>query len=505
MTKALALLCAESLARKPIEPTVTITLFDKSDFMPGGEAMGQTAKDLPGLRPLDADRIEQELRLTVRISERKLTGIDTDDCDSAIANDLAAHLGQESQDALKAVRARLLYHQEQAAKACGGLDFEKEKHEIEGLQSEIRVAIESDRDDLSYTYEQYKGARAHFDKYRSARGLIAPAQKGEAPVNTISFLAILIVVESFFNAIFLAPVDPQGYLWGGFSAVLLAIVGVLVGYGTGFGTKNANSKWLFVRFIGVVVFVVGTLFLLFFHYFVMKYRSEMSLLGEQIEGGAEYMSLSELLSRTIASIVDAPFSVNDFNSLVIFLVGIIMGFLALQKGFSLGDRYPGYTAQRARFDQVREQYIERRNGHLVHLEGLRQAVIESIRGFIEDAERGRKLATNYANSSTDLLQSYRTFEQSVRSTAQHITTRYVADISPKKRSRVREFIEKRVMPTIDHDDDLQSLVDDIREVARLGKADAEDARGRADDLRSRTIDAIDQQIAEFKGRFADAT
>lgn len=467
--------------------------------------MKHAAKDLPGLKALDADRIEQELGVTMRINERLETGADKAECDAAFANDLAAHLGQASQEALKLVKGKLVYHHEQAARACAGLDFERQKHEIEAIQSEIRVAIESDRDDLSYTYDQYVGAKTHFDQYRKKRGLVAPAKPSEGLLNTGLFLTVLICLEAFFNALFLAPVDPQGLLWGSFSALILAIIGVLAGFSAGYWGKYINSRSWGPKLFGAVILAGGISCLLAFHYLVMKYRSEMSLLGEQVEFGSDYISHSELLSRTFNSISHTPLHVNDFNSLIIFIMGLMLGFLSLLKGYGLGDRYPGYTHQRKLFDDVREQYVSERKGHLSDLEALRQNAIDSIHSFINDAENGQKLATNYANASLELVQAHRTFEQSVHSTLRHLTSRYAESLPTREKAKVRRMIEERVSPAIEHSEDLQSLADEIRRIAQSGADDAERACLDADKLRERTIAAIDAQISEFRKRFADAT
>lgn len=465
--------------------------------------MDQAVKNLPGLKPLDADRIEKELRLPARIEERKEPSIESEECDASLANDLAAHLGQASQDALQDVRARLIYHNEQASKACTGLDFEKEKNHIKGIQNQISVSIERDRSDLIYTHQQYKDAKKHFDKYKADRDLIAPAKLGASDAMTASYLALLVLAEALFNAIFLAPVDPQGLIWGGFTAVILAFVSVFVGFGVGYGAKNIWSKHIPVKLVGFFIALLGTTFLPLFHYLVMKYRSEMSLLGEEIELGAEFQGLATLLARTVESILNTPFHVNDFNSLIIFLIGAILAFLAAQKGYSLGDKYPGYTNQRMQFDSVREQHISLRNNNLAYLESLRNDAIDSIRDFIERAETGQKLAKNYANSSMELLQSYRTFEQSLKSTAQHMISRYVEPLAPREKAKVRKFVDARVNPSIEHDDDLQALVGETRQAAQISVADAERARELAEELRSKTIDAIETQIIDFRRQFSD--
>ena len=182
------------------------------------------------------------MNLQTAIDERNAADTVKEDFDLSFANGLADRLGSAASVAAKDASGRLTYQRNQAVKACEGLDFEKEKNKIRGLQSEIRVEIRRDEDDLKYDFELFQRAKEHFDNYREERKLIRPAKRGEAFSTLIAFLAIIAIVEAFFNAIFLAPVDPAGLVWGWLTSVLISIVNVGFGVAVGGGTAPRSGR-----------------------------------------------------------------------------------------------------------------------------------------------------------------------------------------------------------------------------------------------------------------------
>ncbi|WP_417480952.1 hypothetical protein [Maricaulis sp.] len=465
--------------------------------------MKDTGADAALLKPLDPDVVERQFNISDRIAERSSAGPEANEYDIAFANELAARLGDTIQTALKDVRRRLNNFHDKVTKAVAGHDFEEEKNEIQSLLSEQRVAIGTITNDLDYAHKQFLQTASAFDAYRAKRKLVAPATKAQGTANIFAFLTILVVAEAFFNMLFLAPVDPEGPLWGGITAVLISIINVTIGFGVGYGLKYLRSALPTSKMVGLSILFIGIPFITLCHYIVMKYRSEMSLLGEQINAGSDYMGLSTLLERTIQSIINTPLLVNDFNSLIIFIVGLILSALALIKGYTLGDSYPGYTNEQAKFEVFREQFVGLRNEHVTDLETLKLEAIAHISRFIRDADAGKKIAINYANDADSLLQSYRTFEQSVQATSAAVIGRYVSPLKPSERTRVSKLITERVAEQTSSEGDLADIARTIRNVSNDGAESARNARELADALRAETIATIDARIEALQERYKD--
>lgn len=463
--------------------------------------MTVAVSDLSALKPIELDAVESELAVQEAIAERSLPETVIADHDMAFANNVADRIGSLTAIAVKDVSARLAYQQNQAVKACEGLDFESEKNKIRGLQSEIRVSIRRDEDDLKYDFELFQRSLQYFDAYRSSRNLIAPAKRGEAFATVIAFLTLIVFVEAFLNAIFLAPVDPAGMVWGWITAVLISMVNVGVGFAVGSGSKLFNSIKVHAKALGILIAALGVPALLAFHYLVMKYRAEMSFVGEEIEAGGDYVELSALFERTWNSIQQSPFSVGDMISLIVFFVGIGAAVLAVRKGYTLGDKYPGYTSAQEQFEANRSAFIDRRNRHLDALQDLRDDVIGQIDAFIREADTGKTKALNWAQQSRSLLQSYRTFKASADAAVSQLIDRYVGDLKGREKTSVRKKLSDRIASAIAHDKTLEGLVADVCQAAEAGADDARRAREHADVLRSETIEAIDRQISDFKEKF----
>lgn len=459
--------------------------------------------DLPMLTPVKRESISKDVSTKTFIKQRLEPGADAHQLDVQFGREVGKRAASVIAEAAKTVLGRLNQHNNRAALATAHLDFDAEENNIRDLQSQLSMELLQSESDVSYSHSKYADARDYFEAFKQRRKLARPAKSKPNQLNELSTLAILIIFESVFNAIFLAFADPQGPVWGMFSAFLISFLNVLFFFLIGFYfCKRISSIFWVNRILGVLVLGLSLVSLGAFHYLITRYRSVMEKVGSEIENGGEFLTTAQVFQRTLNEILANPISMGDVNALLLFVIGIVFGAYALFKGYRFGDEYPGFTNAQSEFEKHREKFMGQQNLALTRSQDIREEMVQHIDNFIRAAENGRQIATNYRSVSTELLMSFRTFHKSVEVASQEAVTDYANAVPDDQAYDAKSRITNEVSDYLTEPVELQATVDAVSATAIKGSEDADLAREKARALRTEVIAEIDSQIETYRSKYS---
>ena len=299
-----------------------------------------------------------------------------------------------------------------------------------------------------------------------------------------SVILALLFVESIFNSYFFSLGSDLGLIGGIFQAMLISGVNIVLAIFAGeYGLRQVYHVRPARKAFGASVLSLYLSLMLSFNLAAAHYRS----LLEQDPLSALKLVLS-VLARS-------PFSLDNFDSVILFIIGVSFSLAALIKTFTADDRYPGYGAMSRAYEDIRHAYenqkIELRDdvNHTID-EGRREVarIMSEVRGYsAELPDNLRKVASirgDYANFITEagviqtkLLEMYRTTNDDIRTSK---TPAYFSDF-----------------PLLDVADDLPSIgtvpVDDIESAAQ---AALDELEGEFDQLMSDLKVANEREIQE---------
>lgn len=290
------------------------------------------------------------------------------------------------------------------------------KLEIESLMSrEFRElqSLKRERDELDDEYRQF----------RLVNGLDRIPHYPESQLLNFAIILVFWLIESAGNGYFFAEGSELGLLGGVAQAVIIAAINISLAFfimGTIFRYKNHASWWK--RLTSYSVFMIYAAGAVAFNLLVAHYRDLFAL--HPASAG----------QKALQQFGDNPLALADFNSWMLFCMGLLFSLFALIDGYKRDDPYPGYGKLHRRLRRLYDNYEEQRDDVIDQIEGIRrdflgrlermkQAVamkhtrlvhlVEEKQAFIAEYQHG--IAT-FVTSANALIHRYRDINRAHRHT-----------------------------------------------------------------------------------------
>ncbi len=243
-------------------------------------------------------------------------------------------------DCIIADAALTEYHNEELNKSFGdaqylitliqnGIGIELSNSSSKTVKQKITGQIALATPEVDKLKKDLAIAQKDLEVFKGANGLGAAANYPESKSNSLYFIVGAAILESLFNIAFLRE-QLDGHI-ALFVAVAVAAmnVGVNVWFGIEYRLKNHIDKDQAAK--GRMYKLYAFMAILFLNTFIAYIRYSMLPEGQ---------------------VVNAQFFL---ESAVLFLVGIILGVAAFNKGYALDDPYPGYGHLSRKVDEIENQ------------------------------------------------------------------------------------------------------------------------------------------------------
>ncbi|SHE21974.1 hypothetical protein [methanotrophic endosymbiont of Bathymodiolus puteoserpentis (Logatchev)] len=190
------------------------------------------------------------------------------------------------------------------------------------------------------------------------------------PDSQLLYFAIILLfwlLESAGNGYFFAEGSELGLLGGVGQAVIIAAINISIAFflmGWIFRYKNHVSLWKkWLAYISLMVYlpcVFG------FNLLVAHYREYFAVQPE--DAG----------SLAVQRFIEAPLHLSEFNSWILFFMGLLFAVFAFIDGYKRDDAYPGYGKLHRRLLALNEEYDERRDDVVMQIEEVRHDFLRKL-------------------------------------------------------------------------------------------------------------------------------
>ena len=246
---------------------------------------------------------------------------------------------------------------------------------VEARQATLRATLGSD---VGEAHREYLERQNAINTFRERNRLERPASvptTGDKWL-THGFLAVLFLVETVINGALLARLDTGGFIGGivmagGISFLNLAVPCFLFARWL---RQLAHRSWS-RKVLGALGIPAFLLLFLTFNLAVAHYREAPS-------------------SEAISNLISDPFSLPEFASWLLFLIGFLFSVFALLDGLKMADPYPGYGKLQAEMNGKRRFFLDTQKTALAGLEEERQ----ELRNAIASKRRAVRYAPEEHNS-----------------------------------------------------------------------------------------------------------
>ncbi len=213
-------------------------------------------------------------------------------------------------------------------------------------QSAVGLELKNTQTDFARAYRDYRAFRIQHQLTETEPSYDTVFWR------KVFFLALLFVVEVAANGWIIGQASPGGLVQGWTTALMISILVVLTGSLIGAGPwrylnyRGADGRGALHRAWAVPAMVIGSALLLLFAFYIAHYRYALS-----------HSALdAPVPDNILTSISTAPFQpFQQLESLLLFVIALLIGIFAVARGAHWDDPYPGYGPRHRRMEDARER------------------------------------------------------------------------------------------------------------------------------------------------------
>ena len=235
------------------------------------------------------------------------------------------------------------------------------------FQQQINAEFSPRLRDLENLKSDYSEAVDDVNSFKRTHRLRRASHYPDSNWMTASILLFALILESGLNGNFFAAGVDTGLVGGILQASIIAVINIGFGFLVGWWVlpyKNHTQKYLVFSMLGF--FLLCLFISAVFNLLVGHYRDALVIDPDNAGQVA------------IESFTNGILSINDFNSWVLFAIGLLFFALAVYKGYSCDDPYPGYGRVARKKKSIEDSIGEERQEIIEDVEEMHQNIIQQL-------------------------------------------------------------------------------------------------------------------------------
>lgn len=188
-----------------------------------------------------------------------------------------------------------------------------------------------------------------FRQFRVVNELTYEPDYDDSMINLVGMGALIVTLESAANAYFFGEASDRGFAGGFFTAGMISLANVGVGFLTGlFLIRQFNhiQRWRLIFTLPLLTLIIPGA--VAFNLIVGHYREALLKDPDAI--------ILEIIPGAMAHLFD----IRSLQSIILVLVGLVIFILSAQKGYKVCDPYPGYMSKHRKMKLAEDRLEEER-------------------------------------------------------------------------------------------------------------------------------------------------
>ena len=320
------------------------------------------------------------------------------------------------------------------------IDINPDFQNIENLPEKIKKQAANLINEFGSRLITVKEARDQlsldFKEFQSTNNLSSLPDYPESKFLSITILVAIVFIESVGNGYFFAKGNEFGFLGGYTQALIVASANVAFAFFWGYlAIPQINSVNKTKKYLGIISIPTYLLIAISFNLFVAHYRDELSLSFE----GANF--------RAISAFLETPFFLKDFDSFILFFIGLIISVIALMDGYKFDDKYPGYGRIYRRYKEAERKYHLCCSNIVKSLHKLKTQSLEELDDLSENYKKDYNHLNIQLSTKNKLIDLYEQHYQHLEGVCDVVLKHYQhANSSSRKTPAPKYFDENFSMP-----------------------------------------------------------
>lgn len=274
-------------------------------------------------------------------------------------------------------------------------DFSGLQRDLETLSSEPKTALAQFRAmkaraqqalgmELESAHADYSRASRDFRAFRIQHKLTDREPQYDTVIwRKIFWLALLLIVEVAANGWIIGQASPGGLMQGWTTALMISVMVVLTGSVLGAGPwrylnyHGADGKGWVHKLWAAPAMLAGGALLVLFAFYVAHYR--YALAHSSLDAPAPDNILTGIATQPFL-----PFE--QMESLMLFVIAVLIGVFAVARGVHWDDPYPGYGARHRAFEDARDRTEDIAQQLREHIDEAKETADESLQAIAKNSQ-----------------------------------------------------------------------------------------------------------------------
>jgi hypothetical protein len=372
---------------------------------------------VPGfLRPIDTAAIARELNIEAEATERGRSntppsnGTVPDLIEQRILQRIESEWTWQGGELINSLRA---YTQRLIGYSVAS-EFTRLDVQANDTLARLREANHRAEAELGPLREDYIAFRDELYDFKNKHRLERAPRRNARRWTTFGLLFVLVAFEATANGLLFAKGSEFGLAGGVGTAVVISLLNVSWSFILGlWPIRWINHRTFLVTLLGLGFSMAGIAGLVALHGFAAHYRDAMAAVGEE-----------RALRVAFDTLWAAPWKLADLNSYYLFAMGLFFGLLAVYKGATFDDPYPGYGTRSRRHEEARQEYSDAHADLFDELADIKDETVDLLDTGIKQIPLYPQQAAQIRVQRAALVQSFRGYEAAVESASNHLLAQY---------------------------------------------------------------------------------
>lgn len=372
---------------------------------------------------LDVQRLERSLDIgqwgkTRGEQQQPATDAKTFD---ALETEIVEQIGAAQKLAHGEVYAQLSTFKERLT----ALDFESRfgatEEAAQGGLADLKAEQQMALDDLHGLRRDLSEAEAYLKLFREKHRITHPAQRKSTLglIVKLLIIALLVVGEIVANGFFLSAGNELGMIGGIVEAIIFSVLNV--GVALFFAIvliPNLSHRNIVRKFLGLVSFFGFLAWTAALNLGLAHYR-EAAGTREPTVAFAE-----QARDAVMVRLQTRPLELDQFESWLLFAIGVLFALVALIDGLSLTERYPGYQKVDENVRARRKAYADERRAKIQDLSDVRQQYQDAVTLLRIDIGKRRTEHQSILSHRLSLLKQFEEHQNQLEKAANQLLRCY---------------------------------------------------------------------------------
>ncbi len=269
------------------------------------------------------------------------------------------------------------------------------------MDEHIAVVQVKHAQEREHKHKEHVELTKQVNLFRGQNKLSRLSERPESGLWHIAVAISLVLVESVANGFFLSKGLEGGLLAGLVQAIVIAGISVYISYSAG-----ALVRGLFHRLRKYQL--ISTALLIFYSIFIVSYHLAVGHLRIALDHNPE-----QAYQQAILRLMEVPFQLNSFDSVMLLILGIVFSLTALYAGTKSDDLTPGYGVLSVRAQSTDKEAHDLRLHQLNDVAQITESVAENGRELCIESKRN--IAGEFVHSQLNKRKILKQYELAIQS------------------------------------------------------------------------------------------